>query len=301
MADLTYVDGDTVHISVLGEVVWQDENAVCVAVPGVDEPFIAPLRTDDGAELRAVLLEPALTDVRPGDVYQARMSGLLWLAVNIAADALADREVRFVSAVDGRICDPGAVLREHGPLRRVVALDQGSDRPVMFHLPEPHQPRPPLEVGTRSEDLADPLPATVPVDPALALSPLPDDTYVPPPTPVLPPLLPSASTAPGEIDDATAVGSPMSAVILDRDQATLTIRTEGLDGVMTYLVPFVPGEATQIDRAEVWASILRDNGWERTGGWRRTPQDDGYRAPVRPAKRPEPPAGDPATSGEVAA
>jgi hypothetical protein len=297
MTEISYDPGDTVHVCVLGEVVWQDENAVCIAVPGVDEPFIAPLRTDDGGELPAVELEPALTDVRPGDLYQSRLTGYLWLAVNIAADALTDREVRFVSAQDGRVVDPGAVLRQYGPLRRVVAADQAGDRPVMFHLPEVELPAPATTV-VHPEDLADPLPQTAAVDPTVPLSPLSDDAYpLPlPALPNLPNLLASASTAPGEIDDATQVSTqvstPMYAVVVDTDPTVLTVRTEGLDGAMTYLLPFVPG-ADHLDRTEMWARVLRENGWERTGGWRRTPADDGHRAPVRPAKQSEPAATDP--------
>lgn len=302
MTEIRYVDGDTVHLSVIGEVVWQDDAAVCVAVPDVDEPFIVPLRTDDGGELRAVVLDPALTDVRPGDVYQARLTGFLWMAVNITADALVEREVRFVSAQDGRVVDPAAVLREYGPLRRVVAADQADDRPVMFHLPQPHLPAAPEHVtASHVEDLADPLPATIPIDPTVPPTPLPDDGggYPVSPAPMLPPLLPSASTAPGEVDDPTAV-TAYRAVVADVDPTVLIVRTEGLDGVMSYVLPARP-DAAQIDRAEMWANVLTTAGWERVGGWRRTPTDDGYQAPVRPAKRPEHPDVTPTAPGEVSA
>lgn len=304
--EIRYIDGDTIHLSVIAEVVWQNENAVCVAVPDVDEPFIVPLRTDDGGELRAVVLDPALTDVRPGDVYQARLTGFLWIAVNLAADALVEREVRFVSAQDGRVVDPATVLREYGPLRRVVAVDQADDRPVMFHLPTPDLPAAPEHVTVQhAEDLADPLPATVPIDPAATPAPLPDDVvgYPVSPAPMLPPLLPSASTAPGEVDDPTAVSTLYRAVVHDADQTVLTVRTDGLDGVMPYVLPAQP-DATQMDRAEVWAATLATAGWERVGGWRRTSVDDGYFAPVRPAKRPEPTATPdvaPTQPGEVSA
>lgn len=302
MTEIRYIDGDTVHLSVIAEVVWCDENAVCLAVPDVDEPFIVPLRTDDGGELRAVVLDSAITDVRPGDVYQARLTGFLWMAVNLAADALVEREVRFVSAQDGRVVDPSAVLREYGPLRRVVAADQAADRPVMFHLPQPELPAAPEHITTTHvEDLADPLPAAVPIDPAAPPSPLPDDGasgYPVSPAPMLPPLLPSASTAPGEVDDPTAV-TVYRAVVTDADPTVLTVRTEGLDGVMSYVLPFL-ADAPQIDRAEMWGRVLAEAGWERVGGWRSTPADDGHQAPVRPAKRPEP-ARIETTPGEVSA
>lgn len=305
MTEIRYLDGDTVHLSVIAEVVWQDDTAVCVAVPDVDEPFIVPLRTDDGGELRAVVLDPALTDVQPGDVYQARLTGFLWMAVNLAADAFVEREVRFVSAQDGRVVDPAAVLREYGPLRRVVAVDQADHRPVMFHLPQPDLPPAPEHVTVQhAEDLADPLPVAVPIDPAAPPSPLPDDGaggYPVSPAPMLPPLLPSASTAPGEVDDPTAV-TAYRAVVVDADQMGLTVRTDGLDGVMSYVLPFQP-DARQIDQAEVWGATLAAAGWERVGGWRRTPADDGYHAPVRPAKRPDPVTPDvaPTQPGEVSA
>lgn len=300
MTDIRYIDGDTVHLSVIAEVVWQDENAVCLAVQDVEEPFIVPLRTDDGGELRAVVLDSALTDVRPGDVYQARLTGFLWMAVNLAADALVEREVRFVSAQDGRVVDPSAVLREYGPLRRVVAADQADNRPVMFHLPAPELPAAPEHITAQHvEDLADPLPPTVTIDPTAPPSPLPDDgAYPVSPAPMLPPLLPSASTAPGEVDDPTSV-TLYRAVVVDADQTVLTVRTEGLDGVMSYVLP-AQVDAAQIDRADVWGRVLLEAGWERVGGWRRTPADDGYYAPVRPAKRPEHTSTEPAP-GEVSA
>lgn len=287
MSDLVYIPGDTVHVSAIAEVVWQDENAVCVAVPGVDEPFIVPLRTDDGGELRAVLLEPALTAPRPGDVYQARLTGFLWMAVNAAADALTDPEIRFVSAQDGKVCDPAAVLREYGPLRRVVAVD-GADRPAMFHLPPPPD-LPASDAGLLDEDLADPLPVPEAIDPAaaVALPPLSADVYVPPmPPPSI--VLASASTAPGEVDDPTVPVSTTYASVTDQDPGVLAVRTLAGEAT-TYLVPVVPdGDA---DRTEVWAGVLSAGGWERTGGWRRTGADDGWRAPVRPATPAEPASG----------
>lgn len=281
---MTYIEGDTVRLEMRAEVVWQDENAVCVAVPDVDEPFIVPLRTDDGHDLSQVYIEPDLPDVRVGDVYISRATGFLWMAINTAPDELTAPHIQLV-AQNGRWYDPAWVARNYGPLSRVVAQDQAADRPVMYHLPPADLPTDQEPAaGQHPEDLLDPLPETVPVDPTVPVSPLPDDGYLPPAAPSLPSLLPSASSEAGEVDETVAAG-PMYAVVADADPTVLTVRTEGLDGAMSYVLPVLSPDAPQIDRVEVWAQVLGDNGWERVGGWRPTPANDGYRAAVRPAKQ----------------
>jgi hypothetical protein len=298
MTDVTYTEGDTVRLSIDAEVVWHDKGALCVAVPGVDQPFIVPVRTDDGEHLGAVYVEPALPDVRIGDVFRARLTGYLWLAVNAARDELAPDDIRLVSAQDGKIYDPSWVAREYGPLHLVTALLGADDRPVMFHLPDPElPPAPPESTVLHPEDLADPLPETVPVDPTVPLPPLPDDVYLPP-MPPPPIVLASASSAPGEIDD-TAVMPQMFAVVKDDDPSTVSVRTVGQAGEMQYMLPILTAAASDVDRFESWTTTLRSNGWERTGSWRWSDADAGHRMPVRPARRPEPPVADPA-QGEAA-
>jgi hypothetical protein len=106
-----FTTGDRVDVTIRGaRFERRDEHHVDVYLAGIDSPICVPTVDDDGEPLDAVTVGHHVPVVRPGEVWQARDTGALFLCTQ-----LDDNPPQLIAA-DQHAYDPQAVVDHWGPI-----------------------------------------------------------------------------------------------------------------------------------------------------------------------------------------
>lgn len=125
-----FTDGDLVDVVIRGARYHrQSDHHADVYVDGVDEPFCVRLIDDNGEPLDTVTIGHHVPVVRPGEVWQARDNGALFLA---AQDG--DNPTRLIAA-DQRAYEPNLVVEHWGPIDCIASSAYVDPAPP---APSPH-------------------------------------------------------------------------------------------------------------------------------------------------------------------